>query len=702
MASKGAARKSIQLWLKERDEAEMIKNFTNLVQQHGVDLLMSFRRESTKHEHAIVHELVQQGKPKVLKFLVDEYGFDLNVQRLSDQSTPLHLAQWTKQQELVKLLLALGADINVKNVWGETACQTKEAPRPVTALLTGAKTGDDIIKLIDERFVDFGDESIMYAFKLLGEKTADYDEVGCKFVSCHERREELQASTAYQRLSKAMVALACDPRTVENGSTWSVLLRTLMSWPDQVVLDAVMKALENGSISSQEWDGNHLAACICALAKLGVATRWWALGLKEFGRSLQAKTQALHEGDLIKVLWALGQMRVENDPLLVACAGHVLELTTQTQCQPHVPQMLCMAIWAHIRTSSRNKNILLRLASAIKQHVPDFDINMNVTLPACCFAMAAIDDEELHSAIFSRASVTMYESRSRHHKKTSEKEKLMSWAQMYVAYRYCCSNCTKAIQGMSMQLRKDLSCISDRRTGACRRTGAPSVFPSESSGLSGAELDKIIEKYLTTTGEFHYEDSLEEQKGFEQSDCVASANAAMSQKLLGKDHVTSFILLEFRRDPEAFHAALLEGAELRTCRQLLEKHGFSVELASGAKVFVRPEVYHHACEMANAQGLLPRHVLLEPEFEDAVHAAIVSLPRKLKVILKRKSDNLLVFAAKRFSAGTCGAGSSGYGTVSSGATVEEDMTWEVKRTFIEFPIVSSLCSAVGSRVLKSV
>lgn len=245
-----------------------------------------------------------------------------------------------------------------------------------------------------------------------------------------------------------------------------------------------------------------------------------------------------------------------------------------------------------------------------------------------------------------------------------------------------------------MQFRMDLICIENRRSGVS------SDRLSHSSGLrdqdSLAELDKIIDS-LVAGEACRFDDSMESHDAVVASHGVARANAAMSQDLLGNVSVGSLILLEFRRDPDPFHAALLEGPELAECRQLLEEHK-PVQLACGAKVFVKPDMYEFASEIATSRGLQLRHVLVEPEFETFVMAAMTSLRSKLQVRLKSKDDNVWVFAAKKFP--------SGYPTASSWEDIEEEegeeISWQVTRTFIEFPVPSSLCSNNGQKLAKSV
>jgi len=132
--------------------------------------------------------------------------------------------------------------------------------------------------------------------------------------------------------------------------------------------------------------------------------------------------------------------------------------------------------------------------------------------------------------------------------------------------------------------------------------------------------------------EMHFEESMEMKAGHDQAQHVADANAARSEQLLGMmpTPVGHFVLLEFKRDPECFHKALLTAEVLQNCRTDLESHGHEVQLKSGAKLFVGPEMYECACEVAKARSLKPRHVLLEQKFEAAVMSAVENLQARCR------------------------------------------------------------------------
>mmetsp|Transcript_106957 Transcript_106957/g.190164 ORF Transcript_106957/g.190164 Transcript_106957/m.190164 type:complete len:693 (-) Transcript_106957:325-2403(-) len=689
-----STRATVQLWLKERDEGRMIQTFDNLIRQHGLDALKEFRREQTRHEHFLVHELVHQGKGEVLKFLVQQHGFSLDVQRSSDQCTPLHLANWIGKEDLAAMLVEIGADPTITNKYGDSAGGSSATTKPINAVLTGANTAADILELINDRFADFGSDSLMYAFKLLGTKEADYDPVSCKYKIHSGSLRELHSSAAYQQLAMALQELVCQSPSM-NGSEWSTMLRGLTALPDDNILQAMLNSLEEGRISCQGWHANHLATCMSALAKLGLGVRS-GRPIAILGDALLPNVATLHAGDLIRVVWTIGEMRIPHAALLSCATSQVLHLPSENNS---MPQALSLASWAHIRTASSDKDMIIRLAAATKEHVGSFTVNMNITLSAWCFAKAELKDEALFSAIFAKASVSMYSALSRHHERISHAEKLMSIAQMFFAYRFCETHCPGALLASEAQLQDDLRSISEVRSGASPQE----TSLSSELRIHMKEINSIIEN-LGRVGDdvpdMRFEKSMEMQAGHDQARHVADGNAARSEQLLGMMPTPAghFVLLEFKRDPECFHKALLTAEILQNCRADLDRHGHKVQLESGAKLFVSPGMYEHACEVAEARSLKPRHVLLEPKFEAAVMSAVENLPSNQQVRLKpsRGDNNILVFVLKHPQSPR-----GPYRPSKPGVNLENSFDLEVHRTFLEIPLPSSLHSGLPVRATKS-
>lgn len=73
----------------------------------------------------LLHYATGYGEPEIIKMLVREYGFDVNVRDKSGR-TPLFYAAWTATpvRSVISLLVTLGADIHVKANRGDHLMQT--------------------------------------------------------------------------------------------------------------------------------------------------------------------------------------------------------------------------------------------------------------------------------------------------------------------------------------------------------------------------------------------------------------------------------------------------------------------------------------------------------------------------------------------------------------------------------------------------
>eukprot|EP00931_Biecheleriopsis_adriatica_P060872 TRINITY_DN36566_c0_g1_i1.p1 TRINITY_DN36566_c0_g1~~TRINITY_DN36566_c0_g1_i1.p1 ORF type:complete len:751 (-),score=105.40 TRINITY_DN36566_c0_g1_i1:54-2306(-) len=109
-----------------------------------------------------------------------------------------------------------------------------------------------------------------------------------------------------------------------------------------------------------------------------------------------------------------------------------------------------------------------------------------------------------------------------------------------------------------------------------------------------------------------------------------SASSVSSQEV--RVHV-----LEFSRHPRMLRDALLNGESLKACRQALFESGFSPELASGAKMFVSPELFEPVLRAIRGRDFKSSHVLVSDDFCDSVTAAIRSLPSRAQVHEKSRT-----------------------------------------------------------------
>jgi len=76
-----------------------------------------------KHKGSLLHLVAGRNKMGATRFLVEK-GFKVNEQRPGDGCSPLHLAAWSKHDEMMALLVELGADPGLTNKYGEVPDQT--------------------------------------------------------------------------------------------------------------------------------------------------------------------------------------------------------------------------------------------------------------------------------------------------------------------------------------------------------------------------------------------------------------------------------------------------------------------------------------------------------------------------------------------------------------------------------------------------
>lgn len=84
---------------------------------HSVRVLIINDLFLDKHKSKVIHILVSSNKPKSIRALAP--FLNINEQRSSDKCTPLHIAAWTKNPELISLLVELGGDMSIENKYGE-------------------------------------------------------------------------------------------------------------------------------------------------------------------------------------------------------------------------------------------------------------------------------------------------------------------------------------------------------------------------------------------------------------------------------------------------------------------------------------------------------------------------------------------------------------------------------------------------------
>jgi len=99
------------------------------IQEHGVEAVKNWSQKKlrrNKNKHRLVHLAAAQNLGDYIAYLADA-GFDLNVQRPSDGLTPLHVALWYKKSMAADQLKNSGADLTMKNNYGEDCSAKYEA-----------------------------------------------------------------------------------------------------------------------------------------------------------------------------------------------------------------------------------------------------------------------------------------------------------------------------------------------------------------------------------------------------------------------------------------------------------------------------------------------------------------------------------------------------------------------------------------------
>jgi len=147
-------------------------------------------------------------------------------------------------------------------------------------------------------------------------------------------------------------------------------------------------------------------------------------------------------------------------------------------------------------------------------------------------------------------------------------------------------------------------------------------------------------------------------------------------------------LHQYSRNPKSFQDAILQGPELRDCREALQKAGLSPQLPCGAKLLVKPFEVKPVLEALQLSGDMQRlnasYVIVGEDFEGALAAAVANLRSSEQVHKKRKSE----ISSANAAAATAYFGCSVPITIGEHAGIPI----VIRRTFIELPVASSLRS----------
>ena len=387
------AGRSVQQWLRERNEEKMIDTFRNLVEQFGIDALHSYTDRGTKHKHAIVHELARKDKPQVLKHLVEEHDFNINLQRGSDQCTPLHIAFYFKNTALADTLIKPGADGSLRNRYGEPACLEnygEEAYCQLTTRLQGARDVEEILQVVGSDLEKFGHIEVVTAYYLLGNKTADYDAVHCTYTSTRQNR--LFDDPRFHSLVDACKSLVSDGVI---GTLWATLANGLVKLPHPDINRAFMEAAQSKENKLfQGCEAGKLALLAWAFAKLFGNDPAYSLLFKLLADQVSGDVGSLQIREVSELPWAYGKSGNLHEPLLEAAAAFVKEHAGDFN-----PQGLSNVAWALAKLGRKGCPAFGAISRAVIVSVNDFS-DQNVANVAWAFAKSNVADEELYRACF--------------------------------------------------------------------------------------------------------------------------------------------------------------------------------------------------------------------------------------------------------------------------------------------------------------
>jgi len=166
-------------------------------------------------------------------------------------------------------------------------------------------------------------------------------------------------------------------------------------------------------------------------------------------------------------------------------------------------------------------------------------------------------------------------------------------------------------------------------------------------------------------------------------------NSQLSEALLCSrmDRSSNRILvIEYSRNPDDLHQALMCHPDLEDCRRALQDSGLRVCLQTpsgqlGAKMFVHPDQYSAALEAIQLRSLTldKRHVVVREDLEQALDRIVSSLPRRLRIRQK------------------------GHHRIELGTFQQHTIPLRVRRTFVDIDIPSSIRSTPsgGARVAST-
>ena len=160
----------------------IIRRLYALIYKHSTHVIRTWFHPSTSGEPFLFRVVLTnnrnlEARIAVLTCLVRNFDFDINQKRRNDLSTVLHIAMWRNRTDLIPVLLQLGADPRVVNVYMETpnqsvnyrqqtdtlmfihtsSCTTDNAQSPVLKELAVKLTDNKAQRVLYQQYFNFSD-----------------------------------------------------------------------------------------------------------------------------------------------------------------------------------------------------------------------------------------------------------------------------------------------------------------------------------------------------------------------------------------------------------------------------------------------------------------------------------------------------------------------------------------------------------------
>eukprot|EP00747_Dinoflagellata_sp_TGD_P152715 gnl/TRDRNA2_/TRDRNA2_177331_c8_seq4.p1 gnl/TRDRNA2_/TRDRNA2_177331_c8~~gnl/TRDRNA2_/TRDRNA2_177331_c8_seq4.p1 ORF type:complete len:519 (+),score=80.68 gnl/TRDRNA2_/TRDRNA2_177331_c8_seq4:77-1633(+) len=325
--------------LELQSEAEWMAKLKELVHEHGLDAVESWRDDQDKHRHHLIHLAVARNFLDVVKMMVSELGFDVNIPRVSDKCTPLHLAIWFQHPDMAALLLSLGADQDLENAYGESC-------------------GEKYAEFVRSR-----------------ERLRDADTIEMLLKNYHKHTNFLDHSN----LAPCWSAIGQLAKREAEQYRW---LHNNPSSLERLVEHTVRAAMAGEVLGPDLAQVAYGAACSGSRALASALTQ----AVEEHVSKFSAKGLSI-------TAWAFATAGQFDEALFEALAK-----ATERRAGEVDAQGLANLVWAFARVGNSDKELFTALARAVEEKIDEFNVR-TLANTAWAFATAGQYDEKLFSAL---------------------------------------------------------------------------------------------------------------------------------------------------------------------------------------------------------------------------------------------------------------------------------------------------------------